>query len=78
MNASENCFATPPLVDAAAWRQEARRLQALVDAGAVSALEPSARLYEDGRGVERDWNRAFELRRRGAAAGDPNAQTLRR
>ncbi|MBQ2850498.1 MAG: sel1 repeat family protein [Thermoguttaceae bacterium] len=75
MNASENCFETPNLADAARWRQEARRLQALVDAGDVSAFEPSARLYEDGRGVERDWRRAFELRRRGAEAGDANAQT---
>ncbi len=75
MNASENCSETPNLVDALSWRQEARRLQTLVDAGNVSALEPLARLYEDGRGVERDWRRAFELRRRGAEAGDPNAQT---
>ncbi len=75
MNASENCSETPELADAARWRQEARRLQTLVDAGDVSAFEPTARLYEDGRGVERDWNRAFELRRRGAEAGDANAQT---
>ena len=75
MNASENCLETPELADAARWRQEARRLQTLVDAGEVSAFEPSARLYEDGRGVERDWRRAFELRRRGAEAGDANAQT---
>lgn len=75
MNAPENCFETTNLADAARWRQEARRLQALVDAGDVSALEPTARLYEDGRGVERDWSRAFELRRRGAEAGDANAQT---
>lgn len=54
---------------------EARRLQAAVDAGDVAAFEPTARLYEDGRGVERDWRRAFELRRQAAEAGDPNAQT---
>ena len=75
MNAPENCFETTNLADAPRWRQEARRLQSLVDAGDVSALEPTARLYEDGRGVERDWSRAFELRRRGAEAGDANAQT---
>lgn len=75
MNDSAPLFETPELADAARWRQEARRLQTLVDAGDVSALEPSARLYEDGRGVERDWRRAFELRRRGAEAGDANAQT---
>lgn len=75
MNAPENYFETPNLADAPRWRQEARRLQALADAGDVSALESSARLYEDGRGVERDWSRAFELRRRGAEAGDANAQT---
>jgi len=75
MNASENCFETPNFADAPRWRQEARRLQELVDAGDVSAFEPLARLYEDGRGVERDWSRAFELRRRGAKAGDANAQT---
>lgn len=75
MNASENCFETPNFADAPRWRQEARRLQELVDAGDVSAFEALARLYEDGRGVERDWRRAFELRRRGAKAGDANAQT---
>ncbi|MBQ7815510.1 MAG: sel1 repeat family protein [Thermoguttaceae bacterium] len=75
MNAPENCFETPNPADAPRWRQEARRLQALIDAGDVAALEPTARLYEDGRGVERDWSRAFELRRRGAEAGDANAQT---
>ena len=75
MNDSGNFFATSESADAACWRQEARRLQELVDAGAVSAFEPLARLYEDGRGVERDWARAFELRRRGAEAGDANAQT---
>ncbi len=75
MNDSAHLFETPELADATRWRQEARRLQTLVDAGDVSAFEPTARLYEDGRGVERDWSRAFELRRRGAKAGDANAQT---
>ena len=75
MNAPENCFETPEPADATRWRQEARRLQELIDAGDLSASEPLARLYEDGRGVERDWSRAFELRRQGAEAGDANAQT---
>ena len=75
MNDSGNLFATSEPSDALRWRQEARRLQDLVDAGDVSAFEPLARLYEDGRGVERDWRRAFELRRQGAEAGDANAQT---
>ena len=75
MNDSGNLFATSAPSAASRRSQEPRRLQELVDAGDVSAFEPLARLYEDGRGVERDWRRAFELRRRGADAGDPNAQT---
>ena len=75
MNDSGKFFAASEPSDAARRDTEARRLQELVDAGNVSAFEPLARLYEDGRGVERDWRRAFELRRQGAEAGDPNAQT---
>jgi TPR repeat protein len=75
MNDSGNLFATSAPYDATRRRQESRRLQELVDAGDLSAFEPLARLYEDGRDVERDWRRAFELRRQGAEAGDPNAQT---
>ena len=75
MNDSGNFFAASAPSDAARREAETRRLQELVDAGNVSAFEPLARLYEDGRGVERDWARAFELRRQGAEAGDPNAQT---
>ena len=75
MNDSGNFFAASELSDATRWEAETRRLQELIDAGNVSAFEPLARLYEDGRGVERDWRRAFELRRQGAEAGDPNAQT---
>ncbi|MBR5243791.1 MAG: SEL1-like repeat protein [Thermoguttaceae bacterium] len=75
MNDSGNIFSASEPFDASSRRSEPRRLQDLVDAGDASAFEPLARLYEDGRGVERDWRRAFELRRQGAEAGDPNAQT---
>ncbi|MBR4834283.1 MAG: sel1 repeat family protein, partial [Thermoguttaceae bacterium] len=75
MNDSGNFFETSEDSDAARRRSEALRLQTLVDAGDFSAFEAAARLYEDGRGVERDWRRAFELRKRAAEAGDPNAQT---
>ncbi len=51
----------------------ARGLEALIKTGNVGAYWRLARLYEDGRGVKRDWKRMLELLEQGAEKGEPNA-----
>ncbi|MBP5621868.1 MAG: sel1 repeat family protein, partial [Thermoguttaceae bacterium] len=60
-------------LDERALEQCVRRLSREVDEGKVEACWQLAALYEDGRGVERDARRAFELREQGARADEPNA-----
>jgi TPR repeat protein len=68
------------LADAeAAWRRgdtETARMhwQGLAEQGDVLASNNLGHLYENGIGVERDFNKSFELYRRAADAGVPVAQ----